>query len=190
MNTDGTQDTYLRSWYDTDSRLVLDERGTTILTQPCSAPLKFTRQFRSNLDSTIHFGVVWPGAENVLDINDRSSVVLDAQEWIIEGSKYGFTCKGASYLSVSGLVRGRGKECDVDFGNYSDQWPRGRSTGRLNLVRADGSPIRVRCLQAAKPTLVPGSGPYEFLFPHPDAWYHDLTIEGFLLLRRNKLVFK
>lgn len=192
MNPDGTQDVYLRSWYGVgpdganNNYLSLDERGTTINQPNCSAPLKFTRQFQSNLDCTVHFGTVYAGRENVLDVNDRSRLIVSFETLVLTGSKYGVTCKGGSYLDLTGKVLGHGKECDVDYGNYSDQWPRGKSAGRLNLTPVDGSLIMVRCLQATKPTLVPGSGPYQFTFPSPDSIWHDLIIEGFLLIQRNK----
>jgi len=189
MNTDGTPDLYLRSWIGPrDNGVRVDERGTTCGQDSSgSAPLKFTTQLQ---DFEGQFGTVHAGSENAADINDRSQVNLSAEKWILTGSKYGFTCKGASRAELTGLVEGSGKECDVDFGNYSDQFPRGKSSGKLNLWRADRTtPIRVRCVQADAPEMVPGSGPYVFVPPDPRAWWHPLFIELFLLLRRNRVAF-
>lgn len=199
MNPDGTSDVNLRAWVGPgadgrdDSGILLDERGEDMPAQPYAgpaytSPLKFTRAFQSR-GQLIRFGVVHAGSENAIDVNDGSDVKVAADLWVLAGSKYGMTCKGASSLDVMGAVAGSGKECDVDFGNYSDQRPRGMSSGRLNLWRADGSPIRVRCIQANKPALEPGSGPYVFVAPDPAAWWHGLFIELFLLLRRNRLAF-
>lgn len=199
MNPDGTQDVNLRAWLGpgpdgaSNNGTSLDERGLDTPAQPYqggpyTAPLKFTRGYQAQ-GKLMQFGIVHCGSENVADINDGSSVLISADKWLIQGSKYGFTCKGASYADVTGEVVGFGSECDFDFGNYSDQRPRGKAGGKLNLWRADRSPIRVRVLQGNKPELVPGSGPYVFLQPDPDAWWHDLFIEWFLFARRNRLAY-
>lgn len=188
MNPDGTQDVNLRSWLGPDDNgKQIDERGIVCGGNPCTSPLKFTRQVH---DVIAKFGTVLCGTENAADVNDRSLVTLSAEKWNIIGSKYGFTVKGGSYADLSGEVVGHGRECDADFGNYSDQFPSGRSWGRLSLWRADGSPIRVRCICADAPELVPGSGPYVFLFPKPGTWYHGICAWFFLLIRRNKWGFK
>ncbi len=193
MNPDGTVDRYFRVWVGPDHNgQSIDERGT-ICCPPAglSATLKFTTQLS---DFTGDFGTVLPPAgnpENVADINDRvQRLRLSAERWVIDGTKYGFTAKGASDVQLTGLVEGFGKECDASFGNYSDQFPRGKTRAVLNLWREDRkTPIRIQCLQAFKPILVPGSGPYVFTFPNPDAWYHDPAIEVFLFCRRNRIAF-
>lgn len=190
MNPDGTIDRYFRVWVGPDHNgQTLDERGTVCSPTPGnSATLKFTKQLH---DFTGDFGTVLPGTENVVDVNDRvQRLRLSAERWVITGTKYGFTAKGMSDVRLTGLVEGFGKECDVSLGNYSDQFPRGKTSAVLNLWREDRkTPIRVQCLQAFKPILVPESGPYVFTFPNPDAWYHDLSIEFFLALRRSRIAF-
>lgn len=189
MNPDGTQDVNLRAWVGPkDCGARIDERGTTCGQGGIdTSPLKFTTQLK---DFEVQFGTVYAGSENAADVNDRSDVKLSAEKWILAGSKYGFTVKGASRAELTGLVEGSGKECDCDFGNYSDQWPRGKASGKLNLWRADRTtPVRVRCIQADSPELIPGSGPYVFVAPNPAAWWHGLFIEFFLFMRRNRLAF-
>jgi len=189
MNPDGTQDRNLVTFVGPrDNGARVDMSGVTVSAALAyTAAVKCTTQLQ---DLEANFGTVVAGSENAADINDRSRVKLTAERWILTGSKYGFTVKGMSSAELVGLVEGSGRECDVDYGNYSDQFPRGKASGKLNLWREDRvTPIRVRCLQADAPELVPGSGPYVFLAPNPAAWYHDLFIEYFLFMRRNRLAF-
>lgn len=145
--------------------------------------LKFTSELY-NLEG--HFGVVEAGAEDVVDINNRSTwVALHAGLWNIAGSKYGFTVKGGSSdILLYGHVIGHGKECDVDLGNWSDQSNEKTRRVTLDLYSSDGSPIRVRVLNAERPHLAPGSGPYEWVFPSPNIWLHSFLVKSFLQGRR------
>ena len=193
MNPDGTSDLNLRAWVGPEPQtdganndgLALDERGQVHPARPCTAPLKFTRRFFSS--NRLMFGTEFAGSENLLDLNDRARVFCSFEQMNLDGSKYGVTCKGAAALDiVCHDVRGRGKECDVDLGGYSEQFPRGKAHGTLDLKRIDGGPIYVRVNQAGIPTLVAGSGPYIYVSPDPNAWWHPLAVEWFLLVRRNK----
>lgn len=133
-----------------------------------------------------HFGKVISGKEDALDVNNLCrDLDITATEWVLQGSM-GFTIKGgSSNVRVSGMVTGYGKETDVDIGNASDQshaWVTGTV---LNLWRADRkSPIRVRVLGGDLPTFVPGSGPYEFVFPWRWTPFRTLVVKTFLQLRR------
>lgn len=184
MNPDGTADRNLRSFYGPqDSGRVIDERGTTLgsNTPDYTAPLKFTSGVRS---INARFGTVLGGTENALDCNNHAEVKVSAELWDIEACKYGFTVKGGASAEIEGVVRGHGRECDVDLGNGSDQshdW----SSAVLNLRHEwPGDKIRVRVLAANRPKLVLGSGPYRFIFPWPWLPMRWLWVKAFLQLRR------
>lgn len=187
MNPDGTSDLNLRVFTAPEWSGKTYSDPNDVHGEGYTAAIKCTTRVRG---FTANFGgTVYCGSENAADVNDGSSVRLVANKWVISGSKYGFTCKGASYLDLEGEIEGSGKECDIDLGGYSDQ-RQGDSSGRLNVWRADRTtPVRVRCIQAETPYLASGSGPYVFLFPRPDAWYHGIAAWIFRFLRRNRLAF-
>jgi hypothetical protein len=179
-----TTDINLLSFVGPDFDNQLIQVGEDIVPGPETADtLKFTSQLY-NLEG--HYGYVKAGYEDVVDINNRSSwVVLFGDTWDISGSKYGFTIKGGSHdCAIHGTIRGHGRECDVDLGNWSDQSNDKTRRIVLNLRSEDGSPIRVRVLNADRPNFEPGSGPYEWVFPSPNIWLHDFFVKSFLAARR------
>jgi hypothetical protein len=130
------------------------------------------------------FARVQAGREDALDVNNRcQDLSLVAHAWALAGAKYGITVKGGSKnVTVEGAIEGRGDECDVDLGNYSEQ-SAAKTTGvSLNLWREDGQPVRVRVLHADRPTLF--NGPYKWMFPSPNIWFHSFFVKAFLLFRR------
>lgn len=130
---------------------------------------------------TLHACTIWGGQEDCVDINNMADGIHVMAEYAPQG-KYVFTVKGgASGCLLIGRIIGSGTEVDVDLGNWSDQCQK-RTTGVImDLGKPDGSPVTVRVLNATKPTEVAGSGPYRYLFPHPDAWYHGLVVAAFRL---------
>jgi hypothetical protein len=130
------------------------------------------------------FARVHAGKEDALDVNNRCrDLNLVAQAWVLGGAKYGITVKGGSRnVTVEGAVEGRGQECDVDLGNGSDQSNEKTAGVKLNLWRVDGQPVRVRVLNADRPELF--NGPYKWVFPSPNIWFHSFFVKAFLLFRR------
>lgn len=131
------------------------------------------------------FGVVKGGREDALDVNNRCQELdLAADLWVLRGTM-GFTIKGGSRdVRVSGPVEGHGRECDVDLGNASDQSHEETRRVRLNLWRVDGSPIRVRVLNAELPFEEAGSGPYVYVFPWKSRVLRVVTVKVFMEWRR------
>jgi hypothetical protein len=101
-----------------------------------------------------------PSREDAIDINNGCSGIFIDGCFIYAGLKYAITIKGASNcIVVSNTVIVRpGKHVDIDIGNWSDQYF-GRTCGvkLLNVVRADGEPVRVRVGRAEKPEIVGGN---------------------------------
>lgn len=120
------------------------------------------------------------GSEDCADINNHSSQLsIYAKEWKSQGL-FVFTVKGGSHhIVLSGEIIQGGTEVDVDLGNHSEQSDDLTHSILLDLKKPDGSPVTVRVLIAKKPTLKEGSGPYRYLFPHPDAIYHPLVAWAF-----------
>lgn len=191
MNADGTVDVNLFNFTSVDSpvdwsdRVVGTDRATWDLSKPAPYTdcLKFTSEIK---DFTGKFGTVFSGAENCADINFKTvNVKITADLWVANGGKYPFTVKGGSVgTGIYGKLQGHGKECDVDAGNWSDQSNDWVKDWELGLTSNDGSPIVVRCISADAPKLVPGTGPYKFIFPNPNAWYHKIAVAGFKLLHK------
>lgn len=134
------------------------------------------------------FGEVTSGKEDAFDFNNLcAGVSVTAKKIILQGSM-GITIKGGCRdIGVTCFdVVGRGKETDVDLGNWSDQSHDYVQRVSLNLRRRDGSPIYVRMIASDQPSLVPGSGPYVFVFPQPNIprW---LVVPMFNQLRRSGL---
>lgn len=141
--------------------------------------LKLTSHIK---DYTASVDTLYGGREDCTDIhNGASNVRVEANRWIPQG-KYLATIKGGVRGALlSGPVHAHGKEVDVDIGNRSTT-NKGKTTGvRLNLVSKTGQPITVRVLNGDKPTMVAGSGPYKYIWPHPDAWYHSIVVWFFRL---------
>lgn len=168
-------DNNLYSFYETDSGRLIEFEVAGYRSNPphWSDTIKITSKCHlMSLRATTIYG----GQEDCIDFNNQVGGIGVKAEYIPQG-KYVFTVKGgATGIELSGRIIGSGSEVDVDLGNWSDQcqW---RTTGVvLDLSKPDGSPVTVRVLHADKPTEVAFSGPYKYVFPRPDAWYHKLAV--------------
>lgn len=141
--------------------------------------LKLTSRIRGY---TASVGTLYGGREDCVDIhNGASHITVISKEWRPQG-KYLATIKGGvKHVHLSGDVYSHGTEVDVDIGNRSTV-NREKSGGvHLSLASKTGKPITVRVLNGEKPTFEQGTGPYKFVFPHPDAWYHGIVVWLFKL---------
>jgi hypothetical protein len=143
--------------------------------------LKFStglRNFRG------YFDTVTSGKEDCVDVNNNcSNVVIRVQKLVFCGS-LGVTIKDSTDIILSAQdAVGHGKECDVDIGNWSDQGHLPATGIVLDIHRQDGEATIVRVINGEKPYLMPGSGPYKFVFPWP--WMpRFLVVPIFNQLRR------
>jgi len=168
MNPDGTSDKNLLNFYGPQhDGTVQDYTGATL--SPPGADYTGIVKATSGVNGVSFLGALVIGArETACDVNNRASHCrFIADVWDVRPCKYGFSNKGGSLDNLfRGTVRGRSKECEFFQDNWSDQ-NHDPSTATLDLRPEDGkTPIRVRYLHK-RPVLVPGSGPYVFLFPWP-----------------------
>ncbi len=134
---------------------------------------------------SLRIGRVTSGKEDCLDINNLCrGVSVTSELWTLRGTM-GITAKGgSSNIYISGPMDGRGKECDVDLGNASDQ-SHAKVTGvQLNLWRVDSGAVRVRVLNSDMPYEVPGSGPYTYVFPWKWTPFRSMVVKIFMEWRR------
>lgn len=119
--------------------------------------------------------------EDAVDINHTEDFELTVN-MLHPGQRYCGTIKGESKtcsVTVKKQV-GHAKEVDYDYGNKEDK-RNGYTTGQtLNVTTEDRSTTTVRCLQADAPMLK--SGPYRYVFPAPNAWYHSIAVFFFRLI--------
>jgi hypothetical protein len=166
MNPDGTEDVNITVFSGPEhngSRHYLPETVGSFDTK-YTAAVKFTRGVRLVVAD---FGRIVGGTENAIDMNNASFNEVSGSVIDLSRTKYGITIKGGSSCNdVNGMVTGHGKECDVDFDNWSDQAHAPCRGNLLNLRHAAGDAIRVRYIYE-KPELKEGSGPYRFVFPWP-----------------------
>lgn len=148
-----------------------------------------TLKFSTGLaDCNVQAGRVYGGKEDCADFNNKCHNIQLKADSFHSGGKYVTTIKGGcTGIDIRGEIECGGSEVDHDYGNWSDQ-SNAKTTGNiLGTWKADGSPVTVRCLNADKPMVVPGTGPYRYLFPRPDAFYHGIVVWLFLTTRRLKL---
>ena len=126
------------------------------------------------------------GVEDAVDVNNLcNGVDVTSEMWVLKDCSMGFTIKGGSQnVRISGLVQGSGRETDVDLGNISDQSQEKTRGVRLNLKKVDGSPVRVRVLNADWPVEEPGSGPYKYVFPWRSELLRRVSVAVLELYRR------
>jgi hypothetical protein len=100
------------------------------------------------------------GREDSVDMNNGcSDIDLRGDFGYGGGGNQVITIKGGSKnISIFGCLHSRGKETDVDIGNWSDQSYNKSEVVRLNLVHVDGKPVRVRIGRAKGVELI---GKYE-----------------------------
>lgn len=135
---------------------------------------------------TGRFGSVISGREDTVDINNLCrDISLSAKLWTLRNCQMGFTVKGGTQdAELIGPVIGHGRQCDIDIGNASDQSHAWTVGVVLNLWTLDGSKLRIRVLGGDLPMLVPGSGPYTYVFPWKSLLLRKITIKTFLEIRR------
>lgn len=126
----------------------------------------------------IYVGELIGGKEDCWDSNNHCENVLVEVGTICPTGKYIWTNKGGckNMALKCHNVQTHGGETDVDLGNNSNQGY-GQTGTKIDLKMADGSPVKVRVLRGDKPEFVAGSGPYQYVFPHPDAWYHGICVK-------------
>lgn len=177
-------DRNLQSFYETSNDTTYDAADNLGYPNPrpdWSDALKITSQCTN---FTYVGQTVYGGQEDCVDINNRCKSVRVSAVFRPQG-KYVSTIKGGSRgIILTGSVYGHGTEVDVDLGNWSDQSQETTRQVHLNLKSMDGKPIRVRVLKAETPTFEEGSGPYEYAWPKPDSWYHDLVVWFFYTFKR------
>lgn len=167
-----------------DNGRIIDDSSLTLATASPSPEWQDTLKLTTGLsDFFLQVGTIYGGSEDCVDINGGAKrLVIVAQEWH-SGGKYVATVKDCQDVSLTGEIMIGGTVCDVDLGNYSQQGGTKVTGTHLNYHKADGSPIRVRVLNAEKPTAGPMCGRLEYIFPSPDAWYHGLVVWLFLTFR-------
>ena len=85
-----------------------------------------------------------------------------------------------------GCTIGRGKQTDIELGQFDNYWTPGRKPTRNGLIKAcvseDGSPIRVTCWNADKPEVIASNVkirqiPWIIWFPY-FCWRYLMTRKG------------
>lgn len=175
-------DKNLVSYYETSNGKVINyetDIGNPTTNPDWSDSLKITSQCT---DFTFLGKAIYGGQEDCVDMNNRCNNVRVVAEFHPQG-KYVATIKGGcTNIFLEGTIYGKGKEVDVDIGNWSDQSTNPTTGVVLDVKKADGSPVYVRVLNGAAPTLKGGN--YKFIFPKPNTWYHDIVVKIFMLFNR------
>jgi hypothetical protein len=169
-------DKNLYNYYEdsSDKHITLETLGRPSLSPDWSDTVKITSGCsRMFLEAEAIYG----GAEDACDTNNHATSCTVHANWHPQG-KYLATIKGGSHsIALMGDVFSHGSEVDVDLGNWSDQSQDATTATILGLWSHTGKPIRVRVLNATVPTLMAGSGPYVFVWPRPDTWYHGIAVK-------------
>lgn len=174
-------DKNLHSFYETDSNsaVVMEQAGIPTPKPDWSDTIKITSGCHG---LWVNIGTIWGGREDCVDINNGANGIGVNANFIPQG-KYVATIKGGTRdITLAGSISlPGGSEVDIDLGNWSDQSSRKVTGVALNLAKPNRAPVTVRVLNADKPAII-GGGPYEYAFPHPDAWYHGIIVKAMLLL--------
>ena len=170
---------------DDDCKLV-DDSMHSFGVEHTPAAWSDTLKYSTGLTDFVHrVGDVFGGKEDCIDVNNRCRNVAVYAKGLWSGGKYVATIKGGSTgTRITGRIVAGGSEVDVDIGNWSDQSDQPTTGTVLCLTRTDGRPVTVRVLNGEKPAEDPDSGPYRYVFPHPDAWYHKAAVWFFMTFRR------
>lgn len=176
------RDNNLKSFYRNDSN---SWYGVPELGKPVNPPdwddsLKVTDGCH---DFTAEIPLLYGGREDCVDINNRARNIGVNATFIPQG-KFMATIKGGvENVTLNGEVKGHGTEVDIDLGNWSDQSSVKVTGVSLNLrPKFFETPITIRVLNSTKPLLVPGSGPYKYVWPLPWKWYHGIVVKAMLIL--------
>lgn len=138
-----------------------------------------TLKFSNAQNGTIRGERIVGGREDCVDCN-RGCENLDIHfdSWEPRG-KFVVTAKGGSAdLRFSGTIERHAHEMDVDLGNGSDQSNERTKRVVLNMRMRDGSRVRVRVLNAWRPSFENGAHNYEV----NDTW-KGVFVYVWLLLR-------
>lgn len=139
------------------------------------------------LSASIYAGEVIGGSDACIDINNNCRDVVVVAKTLVPTGQFAVSIKGKSdETAVYGELRAHGKSADVELGGWSDQSHEATTGTVLGMTSATGKPVRVRVLHATTPTLLPGTGPYQYLFPSPamPAPLHRFFVWGYETLRR------
>ena len=174
----------LYSYYEDSSGLLINKEvmGTPTTAPHWSDTVKITSGC-TNLQ--LRAERIHGGKEDCVDFNNLSTGCSVDAAFYPQG-KYLATIKGGCHgILLTGDVYAHGSEVDVDIGGWSDQEPIKPTTGTiLGLWSKTGHPIRVRVLNGTKFTAMAGSGPYTYVWPRPETWYHPFVVKIFLFLGR------
>ena len=174
----------LYSYYEDSSNktILMGDIGTPVLNPTWSDTVKITSGCTGLELSADH---IYGGKEDCVDTNNKATQCSVNAAWHPQG-KYLATIKGGCHgILLTGDVYAHGSEVDVDIGGWSDQEPIKPTTGTiLGLWSKTGHPIRVRVLNGTKFTAMAGSGPYTYVWPRPETWYHPFVVKIFLFLGR------
>lgn len=121
--------------------------------------------------------------EDAVDINHSEDVKVSVNI-LYPGRTFCGTIKGESkrcQITVADQI-GHAREVDWDYGNHENTRNGYTTTQTLSIKTEDRSEAAVRVLQADAPTLK--NGPYRYVWPKPDAWYHGIVVFFFRLFYR------
>lgn len=147
-----------------------------------ASALKFSTGLR---DFTIHAEKAVGGRDACVDVNNLCRALDITVDELWPTGQFAATLKGGSQdVILRGRLMRHASKFDVIIGDWSDQSHEPTIRITLAIIPADGQPVVVCVLKGARPIEKPGTGPYVYRFPDPDAWYHDLCVFGFETLRR------
>lgn len=123
------------------------------------AGMSDTLKVTDSADGVIFVNRVVGGKEDCLDVNNHAeNIIIGTPDTVWEPKgKFAWTVKGGSRkITINGVLKGHGKEVDLDLGNWSDQSSKPTTQIVLNVRSYDGSPITYRVLNADKPRFLVG----------------------------------
>lgn len=125
------------------------------------------------------------GSDACVDVNNLCRNVEIYAGRMFPNGQFAATIKGgAQGISLYGELQSHAQVADVIIGDWSDQ-SHAKTTGVvLGITTKTPDPVRVLVLNGDAPLFVPGTGPYEFLFPSPNIAMHGFFVWGFETLRR------
>lgn len=104
--------------------------------------------------------IIYGGKEDCIDLNRYCNNILIQDTILYPFGNYVCTIKGGtSNVTLKNIIlKNRGKETDIDIGNWSDQSNELTTNIILdNVTCYDGSPVRVRVLWGTRPTVIGGN---------------------------------
>ncbi len=138
------------------------------------------------INARIYADEIIGGHDCCIDVNNNCyGLVIDAKVLRPTG-QFAVSIKGNSDdITVAGELHAHGTSADVEIGGWSDQSHESSDGNTLEITSMTGRPVTIRVLHAKEPFLIPGTGPYKYLFPSPRLGVlHTLIVWGFETLRR------